>query len=85
MGQKKELRDRWPEMKDAFLASKEGDLSLRDSFLEAINRAIQKSGRDYIPVIKNLSVKNTALGTKWLQGIVDDFSAQTIDMIPTFN
>ena len=64
MRQKKELRDRWPEMKDVFKASKEGDQGIRDSFLEVINREIKEFGRDYIQVIQNISVKNAALGTK---------------------
>jgi UDP-N-acetylglucosamine/UDP-N-acetylgalactosamine diphosphorylase len=85
MRQKNELRDRWPEIKDALKESKEGDLSLRDPFLENINRGINEFGRDYIPVIKNLSGKNSALGTNWLQGLVDDVTTQIIDLIPTFN
>ena len=71
--------------KKGLKTSNEGDQATRDSFLEVINHAIKESGRDYIPVIKNISVKNAALGTKWLQGIVDDISVQAIGMIPTFN
>ncbi|NNL43390.1 MAG: hypothetical protein HKO79_12945 [Desulfobacterales bacterium] len=85
MRQKNELREKWPEIKGGFKASNEGNQSVRDTFLEVINRAIKESGRDYIPVIKNISDKNAALGTKWLQGIVDNISALAIDMIPTFN
>ena len=85
MRQKKELRDRWPEMKDAFKANKEGDLSVRGLFLEAITRGIRNSGNDYIQVIKSLSFKNAAQGTKWLQGIVDDITAQAIEIIPSFD
>ena len=87
MHQKNKLRDRWPEMEEAFKVNKikEGDLSIRDLFLETINRGIKKSGRDYIPVIKGLSVENATQGTKWLQGIVDDITAQIIEIIPTFN
>lgn len=87
MHQKNKLRDRWPEMEEAFKVNKikEGDLSIRDLFLETINRGIKKSGRDYIPVIKGLSVENATQGIKWLQGIVDDITAQIIEIIPTFN
>jgi len=87
MHQKNKLRDRWPEMEEAFKVNeiKEGDLSIRDLFLETINRGIKKSGRDYIPVIKGLSVENATQGTKWLQGIVDDITAQIIEIIPNFN
>ncbi|MBU4420985.1 MAG: protein GlmU [Proteobacteria bacterium] len=49
----------------------EGDRSLRDSFLKHIDSGIQKSGMNYISVIKGLENKSSELGTKWLQGIVD--------------
>ena len=87
MNQKNELRDRWPEMEEAFKVNKikKGDLSLRDKFLETINRGIKMSGKNYIPVIKGLSVENANQGTKWLQGIVDNITAQIIEIMPTFN
>ena len=87
MHQKNELRDRWPEIEESFKThkNKKGDLSIRDLFLETINRGINKSGRDYIPVIKGLSVENATQGTKWLQGIVDDITAQIIEIIPSFS
>ncbi len=87
MNQKNELRDRWPEMEEAFKTNKnkEGDLSIRDLFLETINRGIKMSGKDYIPVVKGLSVENANQGTRWLQGIVDDITVQIIEVIPSFN
>jgi len=87
MRQKNELHNRWPEMEDAFKTcqNKEGDIGLKDKFLETINRAITKSGKNYIPAIKSLSPANATQGTKWLQGIVDDIATQIIEMIPTFN
>jgi len=87
MHQKNELHDRWPEMEEAFKTNKdkEGDLSIRDLFLETINREINNFGSDYIPVIKGLSVENANQGTKWLQGIVDDITTQALEIIPTFN
>lgn len=85
--QKNELRDRWSEMEEAFKThkNKKGDLSIRDLFLETINSGIKKSGKDYIPAIKGLSVENATQGTKWLQGIVDDITAQVIEIIPSFS
>ena len=47
----------------------EGDRSLRDTFLKHIDS--EKSGMNYISVIKGLENKSSELGTKWLQGIVD--------------
>ena len=87
MHQKNDLRDRWPEMEEAFKVNKikEGDLNFRDQFLEMINRGIKMSGKDYIPVIKGISVENATQGTKWLQGVVDDITAQIIEIIPAFS
>ena len=87
MCQKNELRDRWPKMEEAFKThkNKEGDLGIRDLFLETINRGIKMSGKDYIPAIKGLSVENANQGTRWLQGIVDDITAQLIEIIPSFS
>ena len=87
MRQKNELRDRWPEMEEALKVNKikEGDLGIRDLFLETINRGIKMLGKDYIQVIKGLSVENANQGTKWLQGIVDDITVQLIELIPSFS
>ncbi|MDL1964282.1 MAG: protein GlmU [Deltaproteobacteria bacterium] len=49
----------------------EGDKSLRDVFLKDIDSGIEKSGMNYISVIKGLENTSSELGTKWLQGIVD--------------
>ncbi|MCP4372413.1 MAG: protein GlmU, partial [Deltaproteobacteria bacterium] len=68
--QKNELHDNWPEMEDMLktIQNQEGNLNIRDLFLEAINRGIRNSGSDYIQVIKTLSLGNAIQGTKWLQG-----------------
>ncbi|MDL1968333.1 MAG: protein GlmU [Deltaproteobacteria bacterium] len=60
-------------IKDSFnkMRLNEGDISLRDTFLKHIDSGIQKSGMNYISVIKGLENKSSELGTKWLQGIVD--------------
>lgn len=50
----------------------EGDRSLRDSFLKAIDFGIEKSGMNYISVIKELDNASSEIGTKWLHGIVDN-------------
>jgi bifunctional UDP-N-acetylglucosamine pyrophosphorylase / glucosamine-1-phosphate N-acetyltransferase len=87
MNQKNELRDRWPEMEEVFKTNKnkEGDLNISDLFLETINREIKMSGKNYIPVIKSLSVENAIQGTKWLKGIVDDITTQVLESIPSFS
>ena len=56
----------------------EGDKSLRDTFLKDIDSGIEKSGMNYISVIKGLENKISELGTKWLQGIVDSVSERML-------
>ncbi len=76
------LYDRWPEMEN-FLdtqQSYEGDTISRDNFLEKINAGIQKTGKNYIVVIKGLSDKDTKSGTHWLQGIVDDITDGALEI-----
>ena len=62
----------------------EGDRSLRDAFLKHIDSGIQKSGMNYISVIKGLENKSSELGTKWLQGIVDSVTEGILNHI-SFN
>jgi len=59
----------------------EGDRSLRDSFLKHIDSGIQKSGMNYISVIKGLENKSSEPGTKWLQGIVDSVTKGILNHI----
>ncbi len=47
-----------------------------EGFLAALEAGIHAHGKDYIPVIKDLSEENRALGTEHLQGIVDDVVKQ---------
>lgn len=62
----------------------EGDRSLRDAFLKHIDSGIQKSGMNYISVIKGLENKSSEIGTKWLQGIVDSVTKGILNHI-SFN
>ena len=59
----------------------EGDKSLRDTFLKHIDSGIQKSGMNYISVIKGLENKSSEIGTKWLQGIVDSVTEGIVNHI----
>jgi bifunctional UDP-N-acetylglucosamine pyrophosphorylase / glucosamine-1-phosphate N-acetyltransferase len=60
----------------------EGDRSLRDTFLKHIDS--EKSGMNYISVIKGLENKSSEIGTKWLQGIVDSVTKGILNHI-SFN
>jgi UDP-N-acetylglucosamine/UDP-N-acetylgalactosamine diphosphorylase len=74
--QENKLSEDWPRLEAALEKGRNesGNISLRDTFLEKIHSGISASGKDYIAVIKRLDDSAAALGTKWLQGIVDGLS-----------
>jgi len=84
--QKNELFKRWTEMEECFKSQRnaEENKGLRDGFLEKLDLGIKTSGKDYILVIKGLSVEDTKAGTDWLQGIVDHITAGALKIIPSF-
>jgi UDP-N-acetylglucosamine/UDP-N-acetylgalactosamine diphosphorylase len=69
-----ELAKRWPDLKAMILAQQfhGGAAELRDPFLESVSRGLANIGRDYISVIQGLDPVDSARGTRWLQGIIDD-------------
>ncbi len=84
--QKNELYKRWTELEENFKSQRntEEKTSLRDIFLEKIDIGIKTSGKDYISVIKGLSIEDRNAGTGWLQGIVDSITAEALNIIPSF-
>ena len=66
------------------LKAEKGDVSERDSFLRKIHKGITKAGPDYISVIQALSISDAAIGTRWLQGIVDRVTNDALNGIPSF-
>ncbi len=82
----KEIGDRWPELR-AFIESgleRAGDEEIGDRFLEALKNAIDQEGGSYLRVIKALDRQTAAIGTEWLQGIVDDVTSGSLEFIPSF-
>jgi hypothetical protein len=80
---KKEHDDRWPQI-EAFLRTQEvcqGNTALRDKFLEKITIRIKNSKKDYITAIKGLPKEGVEQGTRWLQGIVDEITTGTLEII----
>ncbi len=65
--------DKWSEFEKYFALEEDLNESIRprDQFLEKINSGISNSGKNYLTVIKNLNHEECAVGTSWLQGIVD--------------
>jgi bifunctional UDP-N-acetylglucosamine pyrophosphorylase/glucosamine-1-phosphate N-acetyltransferase len=84
--QKNELYKKWTELEENLKAKRNAveKTSLRDVFLEKINLGIKTSGKDYISVIKGLSIEDTKAGTAWLQGIVDHITAGALKIMPSF-
>lgn len=64
---------------------RKGNLKIRDRFLHATYDKIDRYGKDYIGIIKELSDTEKQLGTRWLQGIVDDIVKGAINIIPSFD
>ena len=73
---------KWSELEELFVHMNgiEGDAKLKDTFLEKIHTGITKSGKDYISVIKGLNNEDAVTGTRWLQGIVDQISGQSLEI-----
>ena len=84
--QKNELYKRWTELEEYFKSQRYGEENMesKDIFLEKLDLGIKTSGKDYISVIKGLSIKDTKAGTAWLQGIVDHITAGALKIIPSF-
>jgi len=53
------------------------------SFLSAIGKKIDESGLNYLCVIQGLDQKETEMGTKWLQKIVDEMLCKMIELYPS--
>lgn len=67
------ISDAWQQLEEkiAYLQSFEGDLLLRDRFLEKVQESIQERGKEYVAVILNLAPEDSGLGTQWLSGIAE--------------
>lgn len=79
-----ELVKRWPDLKAIIRAQQfnGGAAELRDPFLESVNRGLANIGRDYISVIQGLVPADSARGSRWLQGIIDDILRELKKIIP---
>jgi UDP-N-acetylglucosamine/UDP-N-acetylgalactosamine diphosphorylase len=80
---KPELISRWPQIQDYLNARQDfgGESALRDDFLEKLNLAIKNSEKNYIAAITGLAPEDSQTGTTWLQGIVDEITAGTLELM----
>jgi UDP-N-acetylglucosamine/UDP-N-acetylgalactosamine diphosphorylase len=59
-----------------------GDHALRDRFIEIICKEFTQNGKQYLKVIKGLSSDASEIGTRWLQGIVNEVTDGAFQLIP---
>jgi UDP-N-acetylglucosamine/UDP-N-acetylgalactosamine diphosphorylase len=81
-----ELFKQWPKIEE-FLTDclkKEGDPEKRDKFLNHIQQIMDESGEDYLTVIKGMGNSEAAIGTEWLQGLVDEINSKIPKLFPSF-
>lgn len=69
----------WPEVLSRLLSCRQdgisGEPSLKNRFVDAVGKNIRVFGADHVAVIQALSPEDSAAGTRWLQGIVDQVAA----------
>jgi UDP-N-acetylglucosamine/UDP-N-acetylgalactosamine diphosphorylase len=84
--QKHEFYEKWAELEEYFRSQITAAKSenIKDTFLEKIQKGINAIGKDYLGAIQYLKEKDKALGTQWLQGIVDHIIDGAFSMMPTF-
>jgi len=82
---RKEFFDQWPSVKSCLeeCSRATGNHEKRGAFLKLVDKMMQKSGRDYLTVIKDMDDEDSALGTEWLQGLVDKINREAAKIIPT--
>jgi bifunctional UDP-N-acetylglucosamine pyrophosphorylase/glucosamine-1-phosphate N-acetyltransferase len=82
---RREIFEQWSHV-EAFLTDsyeKAGNVEKRDKFFNCIRQKIDKKGKYYIEVIKGLGNTEAAIGTEWLQGLVDEIIQQIQNIIPS--
>jgi UDP-N-acetylglucosamine/UDP-N-acetylgalactosamine diphosphorylase len=76
----------WPEVESFLRAQgRKGESGLRDRFLEIVCDEIGRNGKHYLHVIKGLSLEASEIGTRWLQGMVDEITDGAFKIIPLLN
>ncbi len=82
---RREIFEQWSHIEEFLTDSykKEGNLEKRDAFLDLIQQKIDEKGKHYIEVIKGLGNAGAAIGTEWLQGLVDEINDQIPNIIPS--
>ncbi|MFY9942107.1 MAG: protein GlmU [Desulfobacterales bacterium] len=84
--EKAELVAGWPAVKAIVMQHKDGTGpdNLREAFLEQIQKSHRSAGKNYLTAIQGLEPAAAAAGTRWLQAVVDRFSAAALKPLPSF-
>jgi UDP-N-acetylglucosamine/UDP-N-acetylgalactosamine diphosphorylase len=85
IAQKLEIHQKWPEVQ-GFLqdfTKIKGQQDLLDRFLSDIMEIKKHKGNDYLTVIRALDDHQRTIGTRWLQGIVDEVVDHSLKLIPS--
>jgi UDP-N-acetylglucosamine/UDP-N-acetylgalactosamine diphosphorylase len=79
-----QFHERWPDMEAAFTGGEEKSFGAkqRESFLKALGIMNKKEIPDYISLIQGLDKKTAAIGTAWLQAIVDGITDRAVRYVP---
>lgn len=82
--QKEQICMLWPQLEETFehLRDFQGDVKIRDGFLENLRHGMDRNGRSYLTVIQGLASRDRKLGTGWLQGIVDHVTDEALKVFP---
>jgi UDP-N-acetylglucosamine/UDP-N-acetylgalactosamine diphosphorylase len=83
--QQREFRERWPELEACLTDGQEeaAGWEERDRFLAALSSVREAQGNDYIRVIRSLDRGLSALGTAWLQHVVDSAAERALTCVPS--
>jgi len=74
---------KWPHLKETLVSDREntGDDALKNEFLKLIQSRLNSEPGDYLSIIEGLHSKQKEIGTRWLQGIVDQVINEINDQI----
>jgi len=77
------LAQQWPGIKNLFHSFQEsdGEDQLKNNFIKTIQVSLNKHENNYLKTITNLTPEEKIIGTRWLQGILDQIVNEITDKI----
>jgi len=82
--QSREFQENWPAIEKCFTSGDETDIDTarREQFVRALQPHVEENS-PYLHAIRCLDYENAALGTAWLQCIVDNITGRALDYLPS--